>query len=123
MDFAPAFPSLFVILLFAAVLSPGPVQLILQIGCTGWMGTARLVWARMKALFAAPSYASHFFFSYHDLAATWGGITDHPPRSWMVLASSFGEARRLGGLSKNPSARGLAYALLAHVHSESRFDI
>ncbi len=53
-DFALAFPSLFVILLFAAVLSPGPVQLILLIVCTGWMTTARLVRARVKAMLAAP---------------------------------------------------------------------
>ena len=53
-DFALAFPSLFVILLFAAVLSPGPIQLVLLIGCTGWMTTARLARAGMKALLAAP---------------------------------------------------------------------
>ncbi len=53
-DFALAFPSLFVILLFAAVLSPGPIQLILLIGCTGWMTTARLARAGMKALLAEP---------------------------------------------------------------------
>ena len=53
-DFALAFPSLFAILLFAAVFSPGPLQLVLLIGCTGWMTTARLVRARMKELLATP---------------------------------------------------------------------
>ena len=53
-DFALAFPSLFVILLAAAVFSPGPIQLTLLIGCTGWMSAARLVRARVKALLAAP---------------------------------------------------------------------
>jgi peptide/nickel transport system permease protein len=53
-DLALAFPSLFAILLFAAVFSPGPLQLVLLIGCTGWMTTARLVRARMKELLATP---------------------------------------------------------------------
>ena len=42
------------ILLFAAVFSPGPVQLVLLIGLTGWMSTARLVRARMKEILTAP---------------------------------------------------------------------
>jgi len=53
-DFALAFPSLFAILLFAAVFPPGPAQLIFLIGLTGWMTTARLVRARMQELLAAP---------------------------------------------------------------------
>jgi peptide/nickel transport system permease protein len=53
-DFALAFPSLFAILLFAAIFSPGPAQLVLLIGCTGWMTTARLVRARVKELLTTP---------------------------------------------------------------------
>lgn len=53
-DSALAFPTLFAILLVAAVVSPGPVQLILLIGGTGWMTPARLVRARLKEVLATP---------------------------------------------------------------------
>jgi len=53
-DAALAFPSLFAILLCAAVLPPGPGELILLIGLTGWMSTARLVRGRMQELLASP---------------------------------------------------------------------
>ena len=53
-DMALAFPSLFAVLLFAALFSSGAAQLILLIGCTGWMVTARLVRARVLELLATP---------------------------------------------------------------------
>ena len=52
-DLALAFPSLFAILLVAAVLPPGPLLLIGLIGATGWMPTARLVRARVQGLLGA----------------------------------------------------------------------
>lgn len=53
-DFALAFPSLFVILLFSAVFSTGLVQLILLIGLTGWMTVARLTRGIFRELASAP---------------------------------------------------------------------
>ncbi len=53
-DFALAFPSLFVILLFSAVFSTGLVQLILLIGLTGWMTVARLARGIFRELATAP---------------------------------------------------------------------
>ena len=53
-DIALAFPSLFVVLLLAAVISPGFLSLIALIGGTGWMTTARLVRTRMQELLTAP---------------------------------------------------------------------
>jgi peptide/nickel transport system permease protein len=49
-DLALAFPSLFAILLVAAILPTGPLLLIGLIGATGWMATARLVRARVQTL-------------------------------------------------------------------------
>jgi len=49
-DLALAFPSLFAILLVAAILPPGPLLLTGLIGATGWMATARLVRARIQSL-------------------------------------------------------------------------
>ncbi len=53
-DFALAFPSLFVILLFSAVFSTGVVQLIVLIGLTGWMTVARLVRGVFRELVTSP---------------------------------------------------------------------
>jgi peptide/nickel transport system permease protein len=52
-DLALAFPSLFAILLVAAILPAGPVLLIGLIGATGWMATARLVRAHVQTLLGA----------------------------------------------------------------------
>jgi peptide/nickel transport system permease protein len=49
-DLALAFPSLFAILLVAAILPAGSLLLIGLIGATGWMATARLVRARVQTL-------------------------------------------------------------------------
>ena len=49
-DLALAFPSLFAILLVAAVVPPGPLLLIGLIGGTGWMAPARLVRGRVQTL-------------------------------------------------------------------------
>jgi peptide/nickel transport system permease protein len=53
-DAALAFPSLFAILLCAAVLTPGSPQLVLLIGITGWMSTARLVRGQVQDLLGSP---------------------------------------------------------------------
>lgn len=49
-DFAMAVPTLFVILVFASLVSPGPLSLVLLIGGTGWMPVARLVRGQVKSL-------------------------------------------------------------------------
>lgn len=53
-DFALAFPSLFVILLFSAVFSTGVAQLIVLIGLTGWMTVARLTRGVFRELVTSP---------------------------------------------------------------------
>lgn len=53
-DFALAFPSLFVILLFSAVFRTGLLQLILLIGLTGWMSVARLARGVFREVGGAP---------------------------------------------------------------------
>ena len=52
-DFGLAFPSLFAILLVAAIVPPGPGPLIGVIGATSWMATARLVRAAVRQLAGA----------------------------------------------------------------------
>lgn len=52
-DFGLAFPSLFAILLVAAIVPPGPGPLIAVIGATSWMATARLVRAAVRQLAGA----------------------------------------------------------------------
>jgi peptide/nickel transport system permease protein len=53
-DFALAFPSLFVILFVGAVFGTGLTQLVLLIGLTGWMPVARLVRGATQELLAQP---------------------------------------------------------------------
>jgi peptide/nickel transport system permease protein len=53
-DFALAFPSLFVILLFSAIFSTGVPQLIVLIGLTGWMTVARLTRGVVRGLATSP---------------------------------------------------------------------
>lgn len=53
-DVALAFPSLFAILLFTAFITPGPVQLVLLIGLTGWMPVSRLIRGNVRELRNAP---------------------------------------------------------------------
>jgi peptide/nickel transport system permease protein len=43
-------PTLFLLLIIAAVLSPGPLALVLVLGFLGWLGTARLVRGETLAL-------------------------------------------------------------------------
>lgn len=64
-DFALAFPSLFVILLFSAVFSTGVPQLIVLIGLTGWMTVARLTRGVFRGLATSP-----FVESAHAIGAT-----------------------------------------------------
>jgi peptide/nickel transport system permease protein len=49
-----AFPTLFVILIAAALVPPGPGPLVLMLGLTGWMEVARLMRARVLEGLAAP---------------------------------------------------------------------
>ena len=53
-DFMLAFPSLFAILLFSALLSTGLVQLDFLIGLTGWMPVARLARGAFRGLMTLP---------------------------------------------------------------------
>ena len=53
-DFALAFPSLFVILLFSAVFNTGVVQIVVLIGLTGWMTVARLTRGVFRELVTSP---------------------------------------------------------------------
>jgi peptide/nickel transport system permease protein len=64
-DFALAFPSLFVILLFSAVFSTGVPQLIVLIGLTGWMTVARLTRGVVRGLATSP-----FVESAHAIGAS-----------------------------------------------------
>ncbi len=49
-DAAMAFPSLFLVLGLAAIFQPSTAQVILLLGCTGWMGTARLARGELLSL-------------------------------------------------------------------------
>jgi peptide/nickel transport system permease protein len=49
-----AFPTLFVILIAAAVFPPGAGPLVVMLGCTGWMEVARLTRARVLEGLSAP---------------------------------------------------------------------
>lgn len=49
-DFALAFPTLFLILIFASVFSAGPIELVVLIGLTGWMSVARLIRGSVREL-------------------------------------------------------------------------
>ena len=49
-DAALAFPSLFLVLGLSAILEPSTAQVILLLGCTGWMSTARLARGELVSL-------------------------------------------------------------------------
>lgn len=53
-DFALAFPSIFLILLFTALFSAGPGQLVVLIGLTGWMPVARLTRGVVREIARTP---------------------------------------------------------------------
>ena len=42
-DLVLAFPRIFLVLLLVATVEPGPIWIVFALGCTGWMGVARLV--------------------------------------------------------------------------------
>lgn len=49
-DAALAFPSLFLVLGLSALLGPSTLQVIVLLGCTGWMRTARLARGELSSL-------------------------------------------------------------------------
>ena len=53
-----AFPLLFLMILAAAVLRPDPTLLVLLLGCTSWMGVARLVRGQVLSLRSRPFVAA-----------------------------------------------------------------
>jgi len=72
-DLAMALPTLFVILVFASILQPGVLQLILLIGLTGWMSEARIIRGTARVL-----KTREFVLAAESYGATkWGVITRH----------------------------------------------
>ena len=57
-DACLAFPLLFLMILAAAVLRPDPTLLVLLLGCTSWMGVARLVRGQVLSLRSRPFVAA-----------------------------------------------------------------
>ena len=53
-----AFPLLFLMILAAAVLRPDPLLLVVLLGCTSWMGVARLVRGQVLSLRSRPFVAA-----------------------------------------------------------------
>jgi peptide/nickel transport system permease protein len=53
-----AFPLLFLMILAAAVLRPDPLLLVVLLGCTSWMGVARLVRGQVLSLRSRPFIAA-----------------------------------------------------------------
>lgn len=53
-DLGMALPTLFVILLFTTLVTPGPRSLVLLIGLTGWMPVTRLVRGQTRSILAEP---------------------------------------------------------------------
>lgn len=78
-DVMLCFPAIFLLLAAAAVLPPSLLNLMLIIGLTGWMGTARLVRAELLKLRHAPyvdaarlqGTRGFRLFSKHFLRALW----------------------------------------------------
>jgi peptide/nickel transport system permease protein len=70
-DLTLAFPSLFAILLVAAILPAGPILLIGLIAATGWMATARLVRARVQTLLGAAYVEAARALGVADLQILW----------------------------------------------------
>lgn len=91
-DFALAFPSLFVILLFSAVFSTGVPQLIVLIGLTGWMTVARLTRGVFRGLVGSP-----FVESAHAIGASDARIALRhmlPNATGVLLVASLAQLNR-----------------------------
>lgn len=57
-DFALAIPRVVLLLLLVAFWAPSGTLVVLVLGCTGWMGIARLVYGEASALMARPFVTS-----------------------------------------------------------------
>jgi peptide/nickel transport system permease protein len=76
-DFALAFPSLFVILLISAVFPPGAIPLVALIGLTGWMPVARLVRGSVRELMTGPAVEAARALGATGRRVIWSHLLPH----------------------------------------------